>query len=389
MTTSIDTAIGIILAGGNSTRFGTENKQLALLKGKTVLEHSIDAFSHHPLVHVIMVVCPLVVWNTLPALHNKAHILHVLPGKTRFQSMKNGLENIPALFTKNNPKILVHNGANPLVKTSDIDTVLCTIQKGTAVGVGHRLYGTVREKTPNGWEKLPRTERWELQTPQGALYSDFITWIQSLPSQENTYHDELSLAEHSGAHIVLVPSSFSNRKITNKNDFYSAQESFFSPIIGLGKDSHRFENTKGKPCILCGIPIDFPFGFLANSDGDVGIHALCNALLSACGEGSFSAIADPLCQKGITNSLEYLQVIYKKIKTKGFSVSQINMVFEGKYPKLEPYFPQFREALSSIIPIQKTSIGINATTGESLDEVGQGKGMRCTVQVLLSKKTNI
>ena len=80
--------------------------------------------------------------------------------------------------------------------------------------------------------------------------------------------------------------------------------------IGIGQDSHRFDENSSKPLILGGIKISSKGGLRANSDGDVILHSLCNALSSAMGGDSLGTWADGMClQQGIKDSKKYLEYI--------------------------------------------------------------------------------
>src|SRR5476651_2203538 len=104
---------------------------------------------------------------------------------------------------------------------------------------------------------------------------------------------------------------------------------------GIGQDSHRFLPTdSAKPCIIGGIIFDDVPGFMANSDGDVVFHAICNAITSLTGVLILGAIADDLCFKdGITDSEVYL---IEAMKTLGKQkVSHVAVTIEAKKPKFK------------------------------------------------------
>ncbi len=156
--------------------------------------------------------------------------------------------------------------------------------------------------------------------------------------------------------------------------------------IGLGVDSHRFEEEKTKPLIIGGVEFDAPYSFKANSDGDLVMHALCNAVGSAIGEGSLSNYADKMClEQGIKNSAEYLKYILKKAEEKGFKVKQAVISLECKKPKIEPMREKMQEKLAEILKIDKEMIGITATSGEKLTSVGKGEGVYCIANVLMEE----
>src|ERR1700722_10206556 len=102
---------------------------------------------------------------------------------------------------------------------------------------------------------------------------------------------------------------------------------------GIGQDSHRFlPPDSSKPCIIGGVIFDDAPGFMANSDGDIVFHAMCNAITSLTGVTILGAIADDLCLKdGITDSEVYLKEALRTLKDQ--QISHIAITIEAKKPK--------------------------------------------------------
>jgi 2-C-methyl-D-erythritol 2,4-cyclodiphosphate synthase len=150
-------------------------------------------------------------------------------------------------------------------------------------------------------------------------------------------------------------------------------------ITGIGQDSHRFEETPSQnPCILAGLPfLDAP-AFAANSDGDVILHALCNAISSVTTEPILGAKADFLCLKqGITDSSKYLEIALEDLKKNKLEIVHIALAIEGKRPKLLPHYQAIRENLARLVGIEPAQVGVMATTGEELTPFGKGLGVQC------------
>lgn len=155
--------------------------------------------------------------------------------------------------------------------------------------------------------------------------------------------------------------------------------------VGIGQDSHKFSSDPNKKLFLGGIEIAEAQGLEANSDGDVVIHALCNALEQALGNDSFSTYADPMCQKGITDSKEYLRVALEHVRDKKYKINNIGISVEAKKPKILPVSNKIRKFLSEIMKIEEDAIGINATSGEELTAFGKGEGVQAFAIVSLSR----
>ncbi len=155
--------------------------------------------------------------------------------------------------------------------------------------------------------------------------------------------------------------------------------------FGIGQDSHQLTPAKKDQTLtLAGLSFACGLTAIANSDGDVIIHALCNALSTAIGGGSFSLIADKLClEKKITDSSFYLKEFLRLITEKGYFISNISISVEALQPKLEKHSPDLCRSLAKLCQIQPDQIGLAFTTGEGLTACGQGQGISALVSVLI------
>lgn len=146
---------------------------------------------------------------------------------------------------------------------------------------------------------------------------------------------------------------------------------------GIGQDSHRFLSIEAsKPCVIAGIIFDDAPGFNANSDGDVVLHAICNAITSLTSVLILGAIADDLCLKdGITDSEVYLKEAMKTLGKQ--QISHVAVTLEGKKPKFKDHFLEMRENIARIMNLNVSEVGITATSGEGLTDFGCGDGVQC------------
>jgi len=143
---------------------------------------------------------------------------------------------------------------------------------------------------------------------------------------------------------------------------------------GIGQDSHRFLPVdSSKPCIIGGVIFDDAPGFMANSDGDIVFHAICNAISSITGVPILGAIADDLCLKdGITDSEIYLREALKTLKD--ITISHVAITIEGKKPKLLCRLDEMKKNIAHIMNLTVADVGITATSGEGLTDFGCGDG---------------
>ena len=154
------------------------------------------------------------------------------------------------------------------------------------------------------------------------------------------------------------------------------------PRTGLGQDSHQFvEEGNDKPLVLGGFVIPEGPGLLANSDGDILLHALCNAISSVTTVPILGAKADDMCRAGVTDSSSYLKEALKYLEAKqnpsGHRLELISLAFsiEGKRPKLLKHIPAIRENIAKLCGLSVCRVGITATTGEALSDFGRGLGL--------------
>lgn len=158
--------------------------------------------------------------------------------------------------------------------------------------------------------------------------------------------------------------------------------------IGLGQDSHRFSEEKNKKLILGGIEVAGESGLAANSDGDVILHALCAAIEQALGRVNFSVYADAMCTQGITDSAKYLQIATAHLEEDGYRINNLGISIEAQRPKILPLEEKMKTRLAELLKIEKSTIGINATTGENLTAFGRGEGIQALVIISLMKNEN-
>jgi 2-C-methyl-D-erythritol 2,4-cyclodiphosphate synthase len=156
--------------------------------------------------------------------------------------------------------------------------------------------------------------------------------------------------------------------------------------VGIGQDSHRFEKTRSrKPCVLGGVKIPGCQGLLGNSDADVVLHALTNAVSGISGVNVLGTMTDRMClEKGITDSREYLKKALATLK--GYRISHVSVSVEGKKPKLAAHIPSIKKSLARLMSLTVADIGFTSTSGEDLTAFGRGEGLQVFVIVTAKKR---
>lgn len=153
--------------------------------------------------------------------------------------------------------------------------------------------------------------------------------------------------------------------------------------IGQGYDVHAFGG--GDHIIMGGVTIPHERGLIAHSDGDVLIHALCDALLGAAALGDIGRHfpdTDPR-YRGI-DSRQLLREVVSLINNKGYSLANADMTIVAQAPKMSPYIEQIRNNLAADLCCEIDQVNVKATTTEKLGFEGREEGISCQVVVLLT-----
>ena len=154
-------------------------------------------------------------------------------------------------------------------------------------------------------------------------------------------------------------------------------------ITGIGQDSHKIIDNNKKELVIAGVKFDEQFSMDANSDGDVVLHSITNAISSITTVNILGKIADEMCKKGITDSKEYLKEALSYLGD--IKINHVAISIEAKRPKFSPKIEEMRNSIANLLNIDKKNIGITATTGEGLTECGKGNGIFATTIISCSK----
>lgn len=154
--------------------------------------------------------------------------------------------------------------------------------------------------------------------------------------------------------------------------------------IGQGFDAHRFE--PGKPLVLGGVPIAYDQGLRAHSDGDVLIHALCDALLGAAGLGDIGRHFPDSDQAfaGI-DSRELLREVVRQLHERGWRVGNVDLTLVAQRPRLAPYVEAMCQVLAVDLQINPHQVNVKATTTEGMGFTGRGEGIAAAAVALLTE----
>lgn len=153
---------------------------------------------------------------------------------------------------------------------------------------------------------------------------------------------------------------------------------------GNGYDVHALR--EGLPMWLCGVRVESEKGFVAHSDGDVAIHALCDALLGAAALGDIGLLFPDTDDrwKGIDSKI-LLKKVVDLLSGNGFRVGNADITIALQVPKLRPYIDTMRLTLAGILNVPVDKVSVKATTTERLGFVGRGEGCEAWASTLIIK----
>ena len=150
--------------------------------------------------------------------------------------------------------------------------------------------------------------------------------------------------------------------------------------VGIGYDVHKL--VEGRKLVLGGVEIPFEKGLFGHSDGDVLLHAICDALLGAAGKGDIG-------QHFPDTNIEYKDILslilLEKVKglIKEYRINNIDSIVIAQEPKLASHLSKMRENIAQVLEIDKDKINIKATTTEKLGPMGRGEGIAAYAMVSL------
>ena len=143
--------------------------------------------------------------------------------------------------------------------------------------------------------------------------------------------------------------------------------------VAIGQDSHRIDyKNKTKKLVIGGIEFDEEYSLSGNSDADVVLHSITNAISGITCKNIIGKVSDDMCKTGITDSEEYLKEALKYLDKK---IIHLSISIECLVPKISPKIDEMRKNIARILNISENQIGITATTGEGLTEFGKGNGI--------------
>ncbi len=370
----------ILVAAGTGSRMGGGlPKQWRPLGGGTVLGHAADAFRRAGLGRLIAVIRP-----EDAARARALGLPWVAGGDTRAASVRAALE---ALSTDPPARVLIHDGARPLVDAALIGRVLAALDSHDGAAPGLPVTDALWRAEGTQISAIhPRDGLWRAQTPQGFAFASILAAHRA---HSGGATDDVEVALAAGLRVTVVPGAAENIKLTHPPDFRQAEtwlatlrpadpkkESNAAMDIrtGNGFDVHRF--GPGDRLWLCGVEIAHERGLQGHSDADVGMHALTDAIYGALAEGDIGRHFPPSDPqwKGAASHI-FLCHAADLARARGFTLTHADVTLICERPKIGPHAAAMQTALAGILGVEAGRVSVKATTSERLGFTGREEGI--------------
>ena len=154
--------------------------------------------------------------------------------------------------------------------------------------------------------------------------------------------------------------------------------------IGHGYDVHRLVSST--PLIICGVHIESPVGSLGHSDGDVGIHAICDAILGALAYGDLGThFPSSDSEWEDTDSRCFLDKVLEEMNLRGYAINNIDCTIVLQSPHISTYVEAMRQRIADYCYLEINQVSVKATTTDKLGSIGRGEGIAASAIVLLNE----
>jgi 2-C-methyl-D-erythritol 2,4-cyclodiphosphate synthase len=293
---------------------------------------------------------------------------------------------------------LVHDAARPCVTTAEINALNAAC---AAADQGGLLALPVSDTVKRGAGQQvvrtePRADLWRALTPQMFRLGELQSALQTALDAGRLPTDEAEAMEAVGAKPLLVPGAVSNLKVTLPDDFalaaavlqaHSNQAAFSREQqrmrTGFGTDVHAF--GPGDHVMLGGVAVPHDKGVVAHSDGDVLLHALCDALLGAAGLGDIGMHfpdSDPRW-RGAASAL-FVTEVMRLLTERALRPVNADLTLLAEAPRIGAYRAAIVTRVAGLLGLAPTDVNLKATTTEGLGFIGRREGLAAQAVVTLT-----
>jgi 2-C-methyl-D-erythritol 4-phosphate cytidylyltransferase/2-C-methyl-D-erythritol 2,4-cyclodiphosphate synthase len=378
----------ILVAAGRGLRAGSGGpKQYRSIGGQTVIFRAMEPFCRHPQVFAVQPVLnpdDTAVFNA--AVSELPHQPPTVGGATRQASVRAGLE---ALAGERPDVVLIHDAARPFVSAALITRAIAAALRSDAAIPAISVTDTIKLIDLSGnVEATPERARLRIaQTPQAFRY-EIILEAHRRAAREgrNDFTDDAALAEWAGLTVATFEGDAANMKLTTPEDFVREESRLASALgdvrTGTGYDVHAFGD--GDHVMICGVRLPHTRGFLAHSDGDVGLHALVDAILGALADGDIGSHFPPSDPKwkGAASD-RFLKYAVDRVTARGGRIANLEVTLICERPKIGPYRDSMRARIAEIGGVSVSRVAVKATTSERLGFTGREEGIAATASATI------
>jgi len=373
----------LVVAAGRGVRFGGPTpKQWLDCAGAPLLSHTLTALAAAPELSGVGVVIhrdDRELYAAALAQSPAAAALALAPafgGETRQVSVRNGLE---ALAPLDPDIVLIHDGARPFVSAGLVARAIAAAERWGAAIPATPVTDTIKQV--EGDRIVASPERAALraaQTPQAFGFDLILKAHRAAPRGDMT--DDAAVAEAAGHAVHVFEGEAGNLKVTTMGDLKAASERL-SPLlsevrVGQGFDVHAFAD--GDSVWLGGVEIPHDRKLEGHSDADVVLHALCDAIYGALGEGDIGFHFPPSQAnwRGAPSSI-FLAHAAERVRARGGRIAHLDVNLVCEAPRVGPHRDAMRARIAEIAGIEVSRVGVKATTAEKLGFVGRREGVAC------------
>ncbi len=378
----------ILVAAGRGLRAGAGGpKQYREIGGQPVIFRAMQAFCRHPDVFAVQ---PVVNPDDTAIFNQAVAGLRYQPptsgGATRQASVHAGLE---ALAAQKPDIVLIHDAARPFVTPAVISRAIDAAGRTGAAVPAIPVTDTIKQIGETG-DVVATPERAGLriaQTPQ-AFRFDVILDAHRRAARDgrSDFTDDAALAEWAGLTVATFEGDLANMKLTTPEDFIREEARLAAQLgdirTGTGYDVHAFGD--GDHLMLCGVRVPHTSGFLAHSDGDVGLHALVDAILGALADGDIGSHFPPTDPqwKGAASD-KFLKYAVDRVTARGGRIANLEVTMICERPKIGPLRDIMRARIAEITGLNISRVAVKATTSERLGFTGREEGIAATASATI------
>lgn len=378
----------ILVAAGRGLRAGAGGpKQYREIGGQTVIFRAMQAFCRHPDVFAVQ---PVVNPDDTAIFDQAVAGLRYQPptsgGATRQASVHAGLE---ALAAQKPDIVLIHDAARPFVTPAVISRAIDAVGRTGAAVPAIPVTDTIKQIGETG-NVVATPERAGLriaQTPQ-AFRFDVILDAHRRAARDgrSDFTDDAALAEWAGLTVATFEGDPANMKLTTPEDFIREEARLVAQLgdirTGTGYDVHAF--GEGDHLMICGVRVPHTRGFLAHSDGDVGLHAVVDAILGALADGDIGSHfppTDPQWKDAASD--KFLKYAVDRVTARGGRIANLEVTMICERPKIGPLRDIMRARIAEITGLNVSRVAVKATTSERLGFTGREEGIAATASATI------